>query len=184
LPPPCLPPAGEARRPRLTDGPSPRRCCHWFKAQSVCEEREMIFVKPAFALGAPARSTLLLCGAGTATRVLPRRFGERAARRRWRKEERRFVTRLVAKGKTKGRLQWPVGTKRTEKHGQISRAVASATSRLSCSSARRKIRGWPWEVDAAPPWGRRRRAQSKPPEAKAGKKTHAHVVKTRAAGDA
>jgi hypothetical protein len=43
----------------------------------------------------PAKSTFLLPWGRTATRVLPRlRFGERAARRRWRKEERLFVTRL------------------------------------------------------------------------------------------
>ena len=34
----------------------------------------------------------------------------------------------------------------------ISRAVTSASTRLSCSSARLKmVRGWPCEVDAAPP---------------------------------
>jgi hypothetical protein len=48
----------------------------------------------------------------------------------------------------------PGSAKRTEKHGPISRAVASATSRFARSRARKTVRGWPCEVDAPPPWGR------------------------------
>jgi hypothetical protein len=43
-------------------------------------------------------------------------------------------------------------------------AVASATSRLPCSSARRKtVREWPCEVDAPPPRGRGRRTDLERP---------------------
>jgi hypothetical protein len=49
------------------------------------------------------------------------------------------------------RLTWP-----------ISRAVASATSKFSCWSARLKtVRGSPCEVDVPPPLGPRRRFESR-----------------------
>jgi hypothetical protein len=56
----------------------------------------------------------------------------------------------------------PGSAKRTENHGQISRPVASATSRFLRSSAGLKIvRGWPCEVDAAPLRGRDGDAESR-----------------------